>query len=100
MSGVCAYVIDVMDRSKFPDGTAFVRRASALDSAAAVVVVDLSRPDALDGVAALRAAGSAARIVGYGRHTEPALLAAARAAGCDRVLVRSVFFADVPAAIA
>ena len=98
-STVIAYVVDLVDRSKFPDGTAFVRRASALDAAATVVVVDLSRPDALDGVRALRAAGSTARIVGYGRHTERDLLAAARAAGCDRVLARSAFFADVPGAI-
>jgi DNA-binding NarL/FixJ family response regulator len=100
MSTVCAYVVDLVDRSKFPDGTAFVRQAGKLDGAADVVVVDLSRPDAVEGVRALRAAGSTVRVVAYGRHTERELLAEARAAGCDQVLARSAFFADVPAALA
>jgi DNA-binding NarL/FixJ family response regulator len=96
---VSAYVTDLMDRSRFPEGTTFARRGDALDPAADVVVVDLSRPDALEAVAALRAAGSTARIVAYGSHVERDLLAAARAAGCDRVLARSAFFADVAAAL-
>jgi DNA-binding NarL/FixJ family response regulator len=95
-----AYVVDLVDRSRFPDGTTFVRRAADLDPGADVVVVDLSRPDALAAVRTLRAAGSSARIIGYGRHTERELLADARAAGCDRVLARSAFFADVAAAVA
>jgi len=96
---VSAYVLDLADRSKFPSGTSFVRNASDLDGNADTVVVDLSRPDALDAVRALRAGGSTARIVGYGRHTERELLAEARGAGCDRVLARSAFFADVEAAL-
>jgi DNA-binding NarL/FixJ family response regulator len=92
---VTALTTDLLDRSRFPDGVAFVRRADALDVAAEVIVVDLSRPDALEGVRRLRAAGSGARIVAYGSHVERALLAAARDAGCDDVLARSAFFADV-----
>jgi DNA-binding NarL/FixJ family response regulator len=95
-----ALVVDLLDRSRFPEGVRFVRRAADLDDAADVVVVDLGRADALDGVRRLRAAGSAARIVGYGSHVEREVLAEARAAGCDRVLARSAFFADVAAAVA
>lgn len=93
---VVALVTDLLDRSRFPDGVRFVRR---LDGApdAGVVVVDLAVPGALDAVRALRASGSTARVVAYGRHTDRDVLADAKAAGCDRVLARSAFFAD-PAA--
>jgi len=97
---ISALVVDVLDRSRFPDGVAFVRSADDLDGAADLVVVDLSRPGAVDAVRRLRREGSTARIVAYGRHTDVDGLAAARAAGCDRVLARSAFFADVPAALA
>lgn len=97
---IVALVIDVLDRSKFPAGVTFVRSAADLDADAdVVVVVDLALADALDGVRRLRAHGSTARIVAYGRHTAVEVLAEARAAGCDRVLARSVFFADVAAAL-
>lgn len=96
---VSALVVDVLDRSKFPAGVAFVRAATDLDGGADVVVVDLARADAIDGVRRLRAHGSTAWVVGYGRHTAVEVLAEARAAGCDRVLARSAFFADVPAAL-
>jgi DNA-binding NarL/FixJ family response regulator len=96
---VMALVTDLLDRSRFPDGTTFVRR---LDGAAdaELVVVDLSVGGAIDAVRSLRAAGSTARIVAYGRHTETEVLADARRAGADRVLARSAFFADVAAALA
>ena len=96
---ICAYVVDLMDRSKFPAETTFVRRGDQLDAEADVIVVDLSRPDALEAVAALRAGSSAARIVAYGSHVERDLLASAQAAGCDSVLARSAFFGDVAAAL-
>lgn len=96
---VAALVVDLLDRSKFPDGATFVRSAADLDPDAEVVVVDLALADALDGVRHLRAQGSTARIVAYGRHTAVEVLAEARAAGCDRVLARSAFFADVSGAI-
>lgn len=91
---------DLMDRSRFPEGTAFVRRGDDLPADAAVVVVDLSRPDAHEGVRRLRTEGSTARIVGYGRHDDTEGLREARVVGCDAVLVRSAFFADVARAIA
>ena len=91
---------DLMDRSKFPAGTRFVRRADDLPADAAVVAVDLSRPDAVGGVRRLRTEGSSARIVGYGSHVDRDLLGEARTAGCDRVLARSAFFTDVAAALA
>lgn len=90
---------DLMDRSKLPEGTVVVRRADQLDGTHDVVVVDVMRPDALDGVRRIRAEGSPAYIVGYGRHDDPARLAEALDAGCDRVLARSEFFADVADAL-
>ena len=91
---------DLMDRSRFPEGTTFVRRGDDLPVDAEVVVVDLSRPDAHEGVRRIRTAGSRARIVGYGRHDDTEGLREARVVGCDAVLVRSAFFADVSRAIA
>lgn len=91
---------DLMDRSRFPAGTTFVRRADDLPAHADVVVVDLGRPDAVEGVRRLRTEGSTARILGYGSHVDTDQLREARAAGCDRVLARSAFFADVAAALA
>ena len=96
---VTALVTDLLDRSKFPDGVRFVRRLHD-DVDAELVVVDLSVPGAVDAVRALRERGSTARVVAYGRHTETDVLADARRAGCDRVLARSAFFADVAAALA
>ena len=91
---------DLIDRSRFPEGTTFVRRADDLPVDAEVVVVDLGRPVAVEGVRRLRYEGATARILGYGSHVDHDLLKEARAAGCDRVLARSAFFADVAAAIA
>ena len=39
------------------------------------------------------------RVVAYGSHVDTATLAAARAAGCDLVLPRSKFVADLPTAL-
>lgn len=99
MTAVCVLSVDLMDRSRFPAGTTFVRRADDLDAAAAVVAVDLGRPDAVDGVRRLRAAGSTARIIAYGSHVDGERLAEARGAGCDEVLARSEFFADLAAVL-
>lgn len=98
---IVALVTDLLDRSKLPAGSRSVRRLDPGDVADGdVVVVDLAVPGALDAVRSLRAAGSQARIVAYGRHTETGMLTDARTAGCDRVLARSAFFADVDAALA
>ena len=94
---VVALVGDLLDRSRFPEGVRFVRRLDDVAAGDDVVVVDLAAPGALDAVRDLRARGSAVRVVAYGRHTEREALAEARAAGCDRVLARSAFFADVAA---
>lgn len=95
---VVAYVPDLMDRSRIRaavPGVVFATDPAGLATTDAdVVVVDLSRPGVLDAVA-----GLGVPVVGFAGHAEHDLLARARAAGC-RVLVRSVFFRDVAAAIA
>ena len=96
---VVAYVPDLMDRSKVAaaaPGATFVARAADLATADAdLVVVDLTRPGALDVIPRVQG-----RIVGFCRHTMVDVMAAAEEAGCDRVLARSEFFADVPGALA
>ena len=96
---VAAYVPDLMDRSKVAaaaPGATFVGRAAELTSVDAdLVVLDLTRPGALDVIPLVQA-----RTVGFCRHTMRDVIAAAEEAGCDRVLVRSEFFADVPGALA
>lgn len=96
---VVALSTDLLDRSRFPAGVRFVRRGDDLPVDADVVAVDLARPDAVDAVRRLRAAGSTARIVAYGSHVDRDRLAAARDVGCDEVLARSEFFADVAAVL-
>jgi DNA-binding NarL/FixJ family response regulator len=99
---IIALSTDLMDRSRFPAGTTFVRSADRLvapSDEVHVVAVDLGVPGAVEAVERVRARGSTVRIVGYGRHDDRERLAAARAAGCDRVLARSAFFADVAAAL-
>ena len=96
MTRVVAYVPDLMDRSKIAaaaPGTTFVRTPAELAGTEAdLVVVDLSRPGALDALAGL----AGVRTIGFGSHVDEALLAAARAAGCQEVLPRSRFFARLP----
>jgi len=62
------------------------------------VFIDLGVPD-LDitaAVAQLRSAADAVPTVAYGSHVDKARLDAARAAGCDEVLPRSRFSAELP----
>jgi hypothetical protein len=96
---VAAYVPDLMDRSKVAaaaPGAQFVARAADLATVDAdLVVIDLTRPGAVDVIGSVQA-----RTVGFCRHTMRDVIAAAEEAGCDRVLVRSEFFADVPGALA
>ena len=96
---VAAYVPDLMDRSKVAaaaPGATFVARVDDLASVDAdLVVLDLTRPGAVDVIPRLHA-----RTVGFCRHTMTDVIAAATEAGCDRVLVRSEFFADVAGALA
>ena len=92
MTQVVAYVPDLMDRSKVAAAgrdIIFVDDPKALpDTPGDLVVVDLMRPGVLEVLPALKGR----RVVGFGRHTERALLEAAAAAGCGEVLPRSSFF--------
>jgi hypothetical protein len=91
MTRIAAYVPDLMDRSKVAAAAKGVRFVASADELASVdadlVVLDLSRPGAVEVIPRLTA-----RTVGFGRHTQRELLDAARRAGCDEVLVRSDFF--------
>jgi hypothetical protein len=98
MSRLVACVPDLMDRSKVaavaPDAT-FCRApgdllVTALNEGATLAVIDLSRAGALEAAAELRQAGVAT--VAFGSHVDDALLDAAREAGCEEVLPRSIFF--------
>jgi putative intracellular protease/amidase len=102
---VLALVADLMDRSRVTaalgDGVELVATAGHLrDRLTAgpdpeVVLVDLGRRGILDALPGIRAQ-TGARIIGFGAHVERDLLAAARDAGCDQVVARSVFFARLP----
>ncbi|MGI9624275.1 MAG: hypothetical protein ACR2PK_15685 [Acidimicrobiales bacterium] len=80
-----------MDQSKIRNaGAEMVRTIDELlaaDGRADVVIVDLGRPGVLEVIPRLDS-----HVVGFGRHTETDLLRAAEEAGCDEVVVRSVFF--------
>jgi hypothetical protein len=88
---VLVYAPDLMDRSRIaaaiPDAV-FVRAVDELASTPArLVLLDVSRPGALDVVPRVTAP-----VVAFGSHVDDALLSAARAAGCRDVLPRSRFF--------
>jgi hypothetical protein len=93
---VVAYVPDLIDRSKVAaaaPGARFVARPDELADAAGdadLVVVDLGRPGVLEAVRGLDV-----RTVAFARHTAVDLIASARDAGIDTVVVRSQFFARV-----
>jgi hypothetical protein len=87
------YAPDLMDRSRLqaahPAAVVAASPAALLDAPrSAVILVDLGRPGVLDVLPRL----GAVRTVGFASHVDDDLLAAARAAGCDEVLARSVFF--------
>ena len=92
---VVALVPDLMDRSKVAaaaPGAQFVARAGDLAGAAAgadVVVVDLSRPGAVEALPALVATG--VRVVGFGSHVDRSTLTAAADSGAE-AMARSEFF--------
>ena len=66
-------------------------------SAPDLVVVDLQLGGFDPAAVVLQVRGSNARtpVIAFGRHTEPAVLRAARQGGCTEVLVRSDFFPKV-----
>jgi CheY-like chemotaxis protein len=70
--------------------------AAAAGQAHRLVLVDLNaRQGALEAVERLRAAGNAQPIVGFLSHVQPELAEKALAAGCQEVLPRSKFTADL-----
>jgi hypothetical protein len=103
---VLALVPDLMDRSRLTaalgDDVELVATVGHLtrrlaDPEAPVpgtVVVDVDRAGVLDALPTIRAA-TTARLVAFGAHVERDRLAAAQAAGCDKVLARSAFFANL-----
>ncbi len=61
-----------------------------------IAVVDLHAPG-IDAPALIRSAKDAgARVLAFGRHTEPAVLRAAREAGADAVVARSQLVEELP----
>lgn len=98
---VVALAPDLMDQSRIRAAVpsaqhelVFVRRSEELAGSvegASLVIVDLSRPGALDALG-----GLGVRSVGFGSHVDRELLAAASAAGCGEVLPRSQFFRRLP----
>lgn len=97
---VCAFVPDLMDRSRIRAARAdVVFTEDPGDCAHAdVVVVDLQRRASV--VPSVRAAAPFAHIVGFLPHVARRRGAAAGPEGVDTVLPRSRFFRDVRAAIA
>jgi hypothetical protein len=85
---VLAFVPDLMDRSKLGAGVEFVRTIDELADAEPgdVVLIDLAR------AASLPVLADGVRSIAFGSHVDDERLAAARAAGIDDVLPRSVFF--------
>jgi DNA-binding NarL/FixJ family response regulator len=68
----------------------------------ACAILDLSNPGLKIGecVAALKSLAPRPRIIAYGSHVDTATLRAARDAGCDLVMPRSQFVAELPVALA
>jgi DNA-binding NarL/FixJ family response regulator len=60
-----------------------------------LVMVDLQAGEAVEAVRRLRTAAPGAEVVAFGPHVAEAALEAARRAGADRVLVRSVFVREL-----
>ena len=65
---------------------------AGLADEAAVVILDLHAGPA---AAEIVARANGAPVLAFGRHTEPAVLRAAREAGCAAVVVRSTFVAEM-----
>jgi len=101
MSRVVAYVPDLMDRSKVAAAggdCTFASKPSdlaGLSAGADVVVVDLTKAGVVEVLADLDT-----RIIGFANHTSRDVMDAARAAGCEQVMARSEFFANIDALLA
>ncbi len=100
MSRIVAYVPDLMDRSKVAAAgdCVFVSRPADLADLCAgadIVVVDLTKPGVVDVLGGLNA-----RVIAFANHTARDEMEAARAAGCEQVLARSDFFANIDTLLA
>ncbi len=73
---------------------------AALEASPEIVVIDLhiADIDAPDAIRRAKAAG--ARVLAFGRHTEPVTLRAARDVGADTVVPRSQLAEELPALLA
>jgi CheY-like chemotaxis protein len=73
-------------------------RACAAQGSVDAVILDLSATSALEILRALKAdpQTSATPVIGYVSHVADETIAAARAAGCDRILARSAFTRQLP----
>jgi DNA-binding NarL/FixJ family response regulator len=81
-------------------GTTGELRSATESGQAAVVIVDLSMPSVMPNTiveACDSSRGGRPTIVAFGPHVHESLLAAARAAGCDQVISRGQFFAQLEA---
>lgn len=94
MTRVVAFVPDLMDRSRLA-GTPGLEIADRLEdlpgaaTGAQLVLIDLSRPGALEIVPSL----APTPVVGFASHVDRGLLEAARRAGCARAVPRSAVLA-------
>lgn len=105
-TGVVALVPDLMDRSRMlasgqirSSSVRFLSRERDLSRAVVdgeLVVVDLSQVDDVEELAGI---ARRVAVVAFGAHVDRARLDAARAAGCRKVMPRSLFFSDVAAAL-
>ena len=91
---VVAFVPDLMDRSRLmgTPGLELADRLEDLQAAATgaqLVLIDLSRPGALEVVPSL----APTPVIGFASHVDRDLLAAARRAGCARAVPRSTVLA-------
>jgi hypothetical protein len=94
---IVAYVPDLMDRSKVAaagDVTFVGQPAELADAAttnrAELVVVDVTRPGVVDALP-----GIPVPVLGFSKHTNREAIDAALAAGAEKVLARSAFFARI-----
>jgi DNA-binding NarL/FixJ family response regulator len=107
MSTVAVVVADLMFQSRIREaaaalaqGVAVADDAASLDAALAsepaLAIIDLhiGGIDAPDAIVRAKAVG--ARVLAFGRHTEPQTLRAARAAGADTVVARSQLVEELP----
>lgn len=102
-----AFVDDLLFRSKIraaASGTgaavSFLKNAGDPSIAdAAIAIVDLDAPGAIDVVTRLRASWPALRVVGFVSHVHAGRIREARAAGAD-VMARSAFVTALPTLLA